>query len=184
MDNLLIEYDVDKEPYIKTITDDKIINLTGESGSGKSTYSDKYKDDNNYIIIDTDILFSEKSTDNKFILDLRNIFSYTDNLILINNFDEFYIKVLDYFKDIDKTIIIDSAQYRNIKDYSILKGEVIVIRTSPVTCFERVKQRWINNHPNYDEDEYNKYVDRKKALLGWYESINNFILNVEKISCK
>ena len=184
MDDLLIEYDVDKEPYIKILSNDKIINLTGESGSGKSTYSNKYKDDNNYIIIDTDILFSEKSTDNKYILDLRDIFSYTDNMILINNFDEFYIKVLDYFKDIDKTIIIDSAQYRNIKDYSILKGEVIVIRTSPVTCFERVKQRWINNHPNYDEGEYNKYVDRKKALLGWYESINNFILNVEKISCK
>ena len=184
MDDLLIEYAVDKEPYIKTITDDKIINLTGESGSGKSTFSDKYKDDNNYIIIDTDILFSKTSTNNKYILDLRTIFSYTDNLILINNFDEFYIKVLDYFKDIDKTIIIDSAQYRNIKDYSILKGEVIVIRTSPVTCLERVKQRWINNHPNYDEDEYNNYVDRKKALLGWYESINKFILNVEKISCK
>lgn len=32
---LLIELDIDKEPYIKKITDDKIINLTGESGSGK-----------------------------------------------------------------------------------------------------------------------------------------------------
>lgn len=184
MEDILIDYDIDKEPYIKTITNDKIINLTGESGSGKSYYSSKYMNDDNYIIIDTDILFSTEETDNKYILDLRDIFSYTDNMILINNFDEFYTKVLDYFKDIDKTIVIDSAQYRNIKDYSLLKGVVIVMRTSANTCYKRVLQRWVNNHPEYDEEEYNKYAERKKAIYSWYEYINKFIINVDKISCK
>ena len=33
--NLAVELDRDKEPYIKDITDDKLINLTGESGSRK-----------------------------------------------------------------------------------------------------------------------------------------------------
>ena len=30
---LLVELDVDKEPYTKVITNDKVINITGESGS-------------------------------------------------------------------------------------------------------------------------------------------------------
>ncbi len=36
--DLLVELDVDKEPYIKVLTDDKIINITGESGSRKKLY--------------------------------------------------------------------------------------------------------------------------------------------------
>ena len=35
MNNLFIELNVDKEPYIKKLTVDNVINLTGESGSGK-----------------------------------------------------------------------------------------------------------------------------------------------------
>ena len=42
MKDLFIELDVDKEPYVKVISEDKIINLTGESGSGKSTYSQQF----------------------------------------------------------------------------------------------------------------------------------------------
>ena len=38
---------------ILTCGDDNVINLTGESGSGKSYYSTKYKNDGNYIVIDT-----------------------------------------------------------------------------------------------------------------------------------
>lgn len=33
--DLLISRFVNKDPYIKDITQDKIINITGESGSGK-----------------------------------------------------------------------------------------------------------------------------------------------------
>ena len=36
---LYISLYVDKDPYIKTLTEDKIINITGESGSGKSYYT-------------------------------------------------------------------------------------------------------------------------------------------------
>lgn len=37
--DILIDISISKEPYIKNITNDKIINLTGESGSGKSYFS-------------------------------------------------------------------------------------------------------------------------------------------------
>ena len=75
---------------------------------------------------------------------------------MFTNFDEFYLKVLDYFKNGNKTIVIDSAQYRNIKDHSILKGQIIVMRTSIETCYERVLNRWKNANQNYTEEEFQK----------------------------
>lgn len=52
----------DKNPYIKNITEDKIINLTGQSGSGKSTYVSEHFNSNEYLIIDTDDIFQKKDT--------------------------------------------------------------------------------------------------------------------------
>lgn len=179
--SLLISRFVDKEPYIKKITDDKVINLTGESGSGKSYYSDKYANDENYIIIDTDIVFSDKPSDNKESVELRKIFNDKPKDYLFTNFDEFYLSVLDYYKDIDKTIVIDSAQYRNIKDCSILKGEIIVMRTSIETCYERVLNRWKSINKNYNNEDYEKYAEKKTAMFKWYDNLNNFLEKIDKI---
>lgn len=135
--DLLISRFVDKEPYIKNLTNDKVINITGESGSGKSYFNGKYIKDDNYIVIDTDVVFSDRPSDNMESIELRNVFNDKPKDYLFTNFDDFYLKVLEYFKDSNKTLVIDSAQYRNIKDYSILKGQVIVMRTSIETCYER-----------------------------------------------
>ena len=48
----------DKCPYIKIISNDPIINLTGESGSGKSFYAKEYFDSDDYIVIDTDEVYA------------------------------------------------------------------------------------------------------------------------------
>ena len=178
--DLLISRFIDKDPYSKIITNDKVINITGESGSGKSYYSKKYTNDNNYIIIDTDIVFSDKASDNIESIELRKIFKDKPKDYLITNFDEFYLKVLDYFKDSDKTIVIDSAQYRNIKDYSILKGQLIVMRTSIETCYKRTLNRWkINN--DFDEEKYRKFATKKNGMFEWYKSLNRFIKEVDKL---
>ena len=180
--DLLISRFIDKDPYIKKLTNDKVINITGESGSGKSYFSDKYIKDNNYIVIDTDVVFSDRPSDDTETLELRNIFSDKQKDYLITNFDDFYIKVLDYFKDSDKTIVIDSAQYRNIKDSSILKGQAIVMRTSIETCYERVLNRWKNiMKNNYTEEEYQKYSEKKKGMFDWYNSLNRFLEEVDKL---
>lgn len=184
MQDILIELKVDKEPYIKNITDDNIINLTGESGSGKSYYTNQYKENEDYIIIDTDILFSNQDVENKYIIDLREIFLsiFKEELknILIPHFDECYKIILDYFKNTDKTIIIDSAQYRNLKDISLLKGKVIIMRTCIDTCYKRAIERFERKFPNATEEERNKYIDKKKSIYKWYESLNNFILKVDE----
>ena len=58
--DLDIEIDKYKEPYIKQFTNDNIINLTGQSGSGKSYYAKENFNSNEYEIVDTDDIFSEK----------------------------------------------------------------------------------------------------------------------------
>ena len=173
--DLLISRFIDKKPYIKDITKDKIINVTGESGSGKSYFSNKYLNDENYIVIDTDVIFSDSPTDNKEIMNLRKIFNNKPKDYLFTNFDEFYIKTLEYFNDTSKTVVIDSAQYRNIKDCSILKGKIIVMRTSIETCYERVLNRWKSNMKTYTKEEYKKYATRKSGMFKWYKGLNKFL---------
>ena len=177
--DLLISRFIDKEPYVKNLTDDKVINITGESGSGKSYFSNKYINDDNYIVIDTDILFSNQPSNNKECVQLREIFKDKPKDYLFTNFDEIYLKVLDYFKNSNKTIVIDSAQYRNIKDYSILKGQIIVMRTSIETCYERVLNRWKNANQNYTEEEFQKYADKKLGMFKWYHNLNTFLKNIQ-----
>ena len=48
-----ITLDIDKEPYIKVLSNDRVINLTGQSGSGKSTYAKENFNSDEYLIIDT-----------------------------------------------------------------------------------------------------------------------------------
>lgn len=181
MDNILIELNVDKEPYIKQITNDKVINLTGESGSGKSYFSKDWINNNEYIVIDTDIVFSDKQSDNIESVELRTIFIDKPKDYLFSNFDEFYLKTLNYFKNNNKTIVIDSAQYRNMKNVSLLKGQVIVMRTSIDTCYTRSINRFKEKNPNYTSEELEKYCNKKKGMYDWYKSLNEFIKKIDKL---
>ena len=180
--NLLISRFIDKDPYIKNITNDKIINITGESGSGKSTYTSKYLNNDNYILIDTDLIFNNAPTDNKYIVELRNLFQDKTKEDIISDFDNFYKILINYFKDNDKTIIIDSAQYRNIKDYTLLKGKVIIMRISTETCYNRCLNRWKDKNKNYKEEDFKKYTDKKKNMFKNNKGLNKFIETIDKIN--
>ena len=178
---LLISINTDKEPYIKELSKDKVINITGESGSGKSYFSNKFINNDNYIVIDTDLIFSNKSTDDRYLLELREIFKDKNKNYLITNFDDFYKEILNYFKNTDKTIVMDSAQFRNIKDYSILKGKLIVMRTCIDTCYERCINRWKTLTKNYTNEELEKYSNKKLGMYTWYKSLNKFLQNIEDL---
>ena len=177
----LISLSVDKEPYIKDITKDKVINLTGESGSGKSYFSGKYMKDDNYIVIDTDVVFSNGITENAECLKLREVFKDETKDILFTDFDSCYQKILNHFKDSNKTIVIDSAQFRNIKDYSILKGKVIVMRTSIDTCYKRVLNRFNIKNPNATDVEREKFANKKLGMYKWYKSLNKFLEKIDRL---
>ena len=176
---------VSKKPYIKELTKDKIINLTGQSGSGKSTYAKEYFNSEDYLVIDTDDVLSEKrflKSDgiNKELGEMfRNKYETLPNLA--DDFDLIYKEILEYCKDINKTIVIDCAQFHCIKDISILKGEIIIIRTNIDTCYKRCIERFKLNNPNAPEDEIEKFSEKKKPLYKWYKYTNDFIKKIDSI---
>ena len=178
--DLLISINVDKDPYVKKITDDNVINLTGESGSGKSYYSTKYKNDGNYIVIDTDNIY-----DDNYESELKNILKnkFGDSLktALIDSFDECYEIILDYYKNSDKIIVIDSAQFRNMKDLSKLKGEIVILRTSVDLCYKRCVDRFNRKHATANKEERDNYKYKKKKIYTWYKYLNDFLIKVDKL---
>ena len=170
---------IDKEPYIKKITTDNIINLTGQSGSGKTTYAIKNFNSDDYLLIDTDDIFSDnrfKNTEgiNK---ELGKYFrsKYKELPNCGDDFDLIYNDILDYCSKYDKTIVIDCAQFHCIKDVNLLKGTLIVIRTCIDNCYNRTIERYKTINSNYSEDDLLKYKERKKAIYKWYKYSNKFI---------
>ena len=176
---------VDKEPYIKHLTDDKIINLTGQSGSGKTTYAKEHFNSDEYLIIDTDDILSDHRFKNSEGINkelgiyFRNKYKELPNCG--DDFDLIYSEILDYCKKYDKTIVIDCAQFHCIKDISLLKGTLIIIRTCIDTCYNRTISRYKENNPTYTKEELEKYMERKKSIFKWYKYSNEFIEKIDKV---
>ncbi len=179
---------IDKEPYVQELTDDKIINLTGQSGSGKSTFTKQF--DDSYCIIDTDEIFSDKRFENATGINKELGIMFRDKYDVLPNlsedFDLIYIDILNYcsIKNDNKTIVIDCAQFHCIKDLSILKGKLIVMRTSINTCYDRCIDRYKKENINYTDDELNKYKTKKLGLFEWYKYSNKFIESIDEFSNK
>jgi len=98
-----------------------------------------------------------------------------------DDFDLIYKEILDYCKNLGKTIVIDCATFHCIKDITLLKGKVIVLRTSINTCYKRCIERFKHQNPNYTEEELNTYAERKKKIFIWYKYSNEFIQKIDKI---
>lgn len=183
--DLLISINTPKDIYIKQLTNDNIINLTGQSGSGKSTYAKNNFNSDDYIIIDTDEIFSDSRFLNSTGLnkELGSFFrnKYDSLPDLGNDFDLIYNDILEYVKDIDKTVVIDSAQFHSIKDINLLKGKIIVLRTDIDTCFNRCINRWINLNKNYNEEELNNYKNKKLNIYYWYIYTNEFLKKIDSL---
>lgn len=179
---LFITENVDKEPFVKRISDDLIINLTGESGSGKSTMCKELVNIDS-IIVDTDNVFGKVVSNDEVSLKLYNflINKYGRIPNLCEEFDLCYDAILECFNEKYKLLIIDSAQFRNMKDLSKLKGEVIVVRTCIDTCYRRCIERFDKKNPNASFDERNKYILRKKKIYDWYHNLNNFIFKLYEL---
>jgi shikimate kinase len=176
---------VDKEPYIKYLTDDKIINLTGQSGSGESTYARENFNISEYLIVDTDEILSEHRFENSKGInkELGEYFrkKYKQLPNCGDDFDLIYTEILEYCKKYNKTIVIDCAQFHCIKNINLLKGKIIILRTCIDTCYNRTIIRFKINNPNYTNEKLEKYMEKKKAIFKWYKFSNEFIEKIDKI---
>ena len=177
-ENLYITLDIDKEPYMNHLTDDPVINITGESGSGKSTMIEDYPNKKDCIIIDTDLLYHNPKGDCKKLQDYL-LEKYKELPDLCLEFDKVYQDILEYFKNSGKIIIIDSAQYRNCKDLSILKGEIIILRTCVNTCYQRCIDRFQKKNKNASLEELGEYTEHKRNIYKWYHLLNSFIERID-----
>jgi adenylate kinase family enzyme len=174
-----IDVSIDKPPYIKHINNNRVINVTGESGSGKTCLCRQYKNNPDFILIDTDEVFSSRDSENNEILQIRQLFANQSRDFLISNFDQFYTSLLQHYADDKRTLVIDSAQFRNIKDVSLLRGELIVLRTSADKCYAQCLKRYKSVNPDASEEEFAKYADRKKQIYVWRYALNEFIKKVD-----
>lgn len=66
------------------------------------------------------------------------------------------------------------------KELKLLKGKVIIIRTSIKECYKRVINRWKELNKNYTEEELEKYKNKKIGMFEWYKSLNDFIINLNR----
>jgi len=183
--DLLISLYVSKEPFEKVLTNDNVINLTGQSGSGKSYYAKENFNTDQYLIIDTDDIFSEKRFEKALGINkelgqmFRNKYEILPNLS--SDFDLIYEEIINYCKDIKKTLVIDCAQFHCVKDISGLKGKIIIIRTCIDTCYQRCIERYKKNNINVTEDEIKNFSLKKKAIFTWYKQTNEFIKKIDNI---
>lgn len=70
------------------------------------------------------------------------------------------------------------------KEIKLLKGKIIIIRTSIEECYKRVVNRWKEKNKNYNEEELIRYQNRKLGMFEWYKSLNKFLENVRLVTLK
>ncbi len=179
---LYITEDIDKDPYIKHISDDWVLNVTGESGSGKTTSLEPYQNNPDCIIIDTDS-FKKENTKEKNIQGLKKYIEkkYGKLPDICSEFDSIYQSILEYFENSNKQIIIDSAQFRNMKDLSLLKGDIIILRTCINNCYARCLERYNKNQKGATFEELSAYSNYKKNIYKWYHQLNDFLDKVDQL---
>ena len=141
-DELYIKEDIDKDPYIKHLSDDFVVNITGLTASGKTEATLPYLKDCDVVNLD------EFDT---------------------NDFDKLYNDILDKYKNSYKTLILESNYFYKLKNISLLKGDIIIIRTCKTTCRRRNMARCSNN------TEYTDNLDKLIHIL------NSFIDKIDKL---
>ena len=137
----------DQEDYTKVLTDDEIINVIGTTGSGKTTLSSKYIDNDDYIVVNCDRLFELPSNEkeDKELKSIKKILNDKyDKLNINDDFTNSYNDIVEYILSKNKKGIIEGNALRNINP-TLLKGKVIIKRTASYKCFKRAVKRDYNN---------------------------------------
>ena len=173
-EKLYITEDIDKDPYIKHLNDYSVLNIIGVSGSGKRTATEKYRNDSNYIVIDINDLYQYEILKKYFM----NHYGKIPNCF--DEFDILYRGILDCYRDNQKYIIIMSEYFFNIQDISILKGDILILRTCINTCYYRSVQQYQKDHPKVTLEELFEYQNSVKKIYDQYHFLNHFL---DRIDC-
>ena len=157
----------DQDDYVKDLTDDNIVNVIGTKGSGKTTSSLKYIDDDDYIVINCDRLFELPSNEkeDKELTNIRKMLNDKYGKLNMNNdFTNCYNDIVEYILGKNKKGLIEGNVIQNV-DPTILKGKIIIKRTASYKSFKRaVKRDYQNEYFMNLEKEKHKYMYKLTRL--------------------
>ena len=164
----------DQKDYIKDLTDDNVINVIGTKGSGKTTSTIKYINDDKYIVVNCDRLLELPSDIVREDIELpaiREMLIKKYGKILEGKaFISCYNDIVSYIKRKNKKAIIEGNIIQDIEPITQLKGKVIVKRTGIIKSFIRSIKR---DYPNKYFLE--KEIEKHGKILGRYYRLQNII---------
>lgn len=163
----------DQSDYTITLTNDDIINVIGSKGSGKTTSTLKYIQDDNYIVINCDRLLElpSEEIEDKELEPIRNMLKDKYGKIEETaSFINCYNDIVEYIQKKHKKGLIEGNIIQNINPITQLKGKIIIKRTGVVKCFIRAVKR---DYPNgfFLKEEINKHG----KILGRISRLNKII---------
>ncbi len=181
----------DQGDFIITLTDDKLMNIIGTKGSGKTTASLKYIDNDRYIVINCDRLFELPSfeREDKELNNVRNLLKKKYGEIKENNFNDYYIDIVDYIKKRKKVGLIEGNVVQDLP-IDELKGRVLIKRTGKLKSFYRAVKRdyrnkyWMNEEKKkhrllFPITRFFKIVKRRSKIFKQAKEIDNIIYKLE-----
>jgi adenylate kinase family enzyme len=183
----------DNEDYVKIITEDNIINIIGNKGSGKTTDSQKYIDDKDYIVVNCDKLLSLPSNgkEDKELINLKEkLINKYGKIEDIKDFTDCYNYIIDYILKKKKKGLIEGNLLEDM-DINSLKGKLIIKRTGTLKCYIRaVKRDYKNEYFMNLEKEKHKYMykltrfykisKRRKSIFKKSKELNKIIESLDK----
>ena len=164
----------DRKDYIKKMTNDDVINVIGTKGSGKTTSTLKYINDDNYIVINCDRLYempTDKVVEDKYLTEIKDFLKNKYGKICEGEeFVNCYNDILDFIKSKKKKALIEGNVIYDIKPITLLKGTVIVKRTGIIKCFVRAVKR------DYPIKYFmNQEIEKHGKILGRFYRLKDII---------
>lgn len=199
--NYGIDEKISKPLLYRKLTNDKVINITGEGGAGKSTLCENFrKNPNEYIVIDFDSINLNNNKVGTLEYDLvklivnkygKDIFPRThhrngEKQMPINEdffekcsicFATIYDEIINYLEPTGKVIVIDGSQYRFVNDATKIKGEFIALRTSIENCLNQSFSRHKKLNPEETEEQLFKHRQSKKEMFKIFNPLLNSTIN-------
>lgn len=175
----------DKTDLEINLSNDDIINITGMMGSGKTTLAKEIKDEKNIKLVSLDWMFGASLKNRPE--SIKKIFDeFVSNNPEIKN-KKYYYKYADkiyscLLSNLPSPVIYEGRHIYMYMDIKILKGKIIIKRTSLFNSYKRAFKRDMKNKiREYKKKEIkfgkvlSRFFERILLPLGDYIKINRYI---------
>ena len=183
----------DQDDIEKVLTNDKIVNIIGTKGSGKTTSTLRYIKDIDYIVINCDRLLELPSDEHEDQELAKTRLMLKEKYWKIPTWKEFincYNDIVNYISNKNKKALIEWNIIQSISPNS-LKWKIIIKRTGIIKSFIRaVKRDYKNEYFMNLEKEKHKYLykltrlckitNRRKNIFRQAKDIEKIIEELQK----